>query len=72
MYDEKSQTSSSNEEIYPSSSKIPFFQRLFCCGRRALSKQYNSYKLNEDNVLGALGADKGGVKNKLQQYGLVF
>jgi len=66
---EAQSASNLNEEIYPSSSKIPFFQRLFCCGRRALSKQYNAYKLNDDGVLGALGTDKGGVKNKLQQYG---
>lgn len=53
------------------SSRLPFFQRLFCCGRRALSsKQYGSNYRNGDENFG-IAAEKDGVRNKLQSFGSV-
>ena len=53
------------------SSRLPFFQRLFCCGRRALSsKQYASNYRNGDENFG-VAAEKDGVRNKLQSFGYV-
>jgi hypothetical protein len=54
------------------SSRLPFFQRLFCCGRRALSsKQYASNYRNGDENFG-VAAEKDGVRNKLQSFGYVL
>ena len=53
-------------------SRLPFFQRLFCCGRRtSSSKNYSSsYRSGDDNF--GVSGEKEGVRNKLQSYGSVW
>ena len=70
--DNDSSTNTRSETESPISARLPFFQRLFCCGRRALSsKQYgNSYRADES--FGVVSVEKEGVKNKLLALGYVF
>lgn len=67
-----SSTTTRNSDVdSPLSSRLPFFQRLFCCGRRALSsKQYGGSYKGEDFGVASVG-EKEGVRNKLQscRYG---
>ena len=65
--DVDSSTTTRNSDVdSPLSSRLPFFQRLFCCGRRALSsKQYGGSYKGEDFGVASVG-EKEGVRNKLQ------
>ena len=65
--DVDSSTTTRNSDVEsPLSSRLPFFQRLFCCGRRALSsKQYGGNYKGEDFGVASVG-EKEGVRNKLQ------
>lgn len=50
------------------SSRLPFFHRLFCCGRRSLSKHCTTNCRTGEDAVGAL-VEKEGVRNKLQMDG---